>query len=152
MTGAATAALLALVAGVGIALQALVNLELRQRLGQPALAALVSFLVGSAVLAVLALATFRGQPRVELAAVRGAPWWSWVGGAFGAYFVWSAIVATQRLGPMMFFALVVAGQLVASTVIEHHGWLGAARQEFTPMRAVGVALLLAGLFVLRWRP
>ena len=152
MTGATTAILLALVGGVGIALQALVNLELRQRLGHPALAALVSFLVGTAVLAVLALATLRGQPRVDLAAVRGAPWWAWVGGAFGAYFVWVAIVATQRLGPVMFFALVVAGQLVASTVIEHHGWLGAARQSFTPLRALGVALLMAGLFVLRWRP
>lgn len=152
MTGATTAVLLALVAGLGLALQALVNLELRQRLGQPALAALVSFLVGAAVLGVLVLASLRGQPRVELSAVRGAPWWAWIGGAFGAYFVWSAIVATQRLGPMLFFALVVAGQLVASTVIEHYGWLGAARQAFTPMRAVGVALLLAGLFVLRWRP
>lgn len=142
-------ATLAFLAGLGIALQTSVNLELRQRLGQPVLAALVSFLVGTLALAVLWVATARGAGRPLAANVAGAPWWAWIGGLFGAYFIFSAIIATQRLGPALFFGLVVAGQLVASAVIEHFGWFGVPRHPFSLLRAGGAVLLMAGLALMR---
>ena len=141
--------MLAFLAGLGIALQTSVNLELRNRLGQPVLAALVSFLVGTLALTALWLVTARGAARPLAASATGAPWWAWIGGLFGAYFIWSAIVATQRLGPALFFGLVVTGQLVASAVIEHFGWFGIARQPMTLVRAGGALLLLGGLALMR---
>ena len=142
-------ATLAFLAGLGIALQTSVNLELRQRLGQPVLAALVSFLVGTLALAALWVATARGAARPLGAGAAGAPWWAWIGGLFGAYFIWSAIVATQRLGPALFFGLVVAGQLAASVTIEHFGWFGIPRQPMSLVRAAGALLLLGGLALMR---
>jgi transporter family-2 protein len=142
---------LAFAAGFGVALQASVNLELRQRLGQPVLAALISFLVGTLALAALYLATARGAGRPLGGSVAGAPWWAWVGGLFGAYFVWSAIVATQRIGPALFFGLVVTGQLVASTLIEHFGWFGMPRHPLSLARAAGALLLLGGLALMRMK-
>lgn len=145
------AAILAFLAGLGVALQASLNLELRQRLGQPVLAALVSFLVGTSALAVLYLVTARAAGRPIAGGAAGAPWWAWLGGLCGAYFVWSAIIVTQRLGPALFFGLVVAGQLVASAVIEHFGWFGVARHPFSLLRAGGAVLLMAGLALMRAR-
>jgi transporter family-2 protein len=145
------AAILAFVAGIGIALQASVNLELRVRLGQPVLAALISFVVGTAALGVLYLATARGAARPLALSAAGAPWWAWIGGLFGAYFVWSAIIATQRLGPALFFGIVVTGQLVASTIVEHFGWLGVARQPISLVRVGGALLLLGGLALMRMK-
>ena len=140
---------LAFLAGLGVALQASVNLELRMRLGQPVLAALISFMVGTAALALLWVATSRGAARPLGLSAANAPWWAWIGGLFGAYFVWSAIIATQRLGPALFFGLVVAGQLVASTVIEHFGWFGVPRHPISLVRVGGAVLLMAGLALMR---
>lgn len=143
---------LAFLAGLGVALQASVNLELRQRLGQPVLAALVSFVVGTSALALLWLVTARGGGgRTFATTAAGVPWWAWTGGLFGAYFVWSAIIATQRLGPALFFGLVVAGQLAASTVIEHFGWFGVERHPISLVRVGGVVLLMAGLGLMRMK-
>ena len=144
------ATILAFLAGLGVALQASVNLELRQRLGHPVLAALISFVVGTSALALLYVVTARGGGGRTLAAsAAGVPWWAWTGGLFGAWFVWSAIIATARLGPALFFGLVVAGQLVASTVIEHFGWFGVARHPISLVRVGGVLLLMAGLGLMR---
>src|SRR5690349_6099966 len=145
------ATLLAFAAGLGLALQASVNLELRMRLGQPVLAALVSFVVGTVALAVLWLVTARGVMRPAGMSLSGAPWWIWIGGLLGAYYIWGAIIATQRLGPALFFGLVVAGQLMASTVIEHYGWLGVARHPISPARIGGALLLLGGLALMRMK-
>ena len=145
------ATLLAFVAGLGIALQASVNLELRNRLGNPVLAALVSFLVGTVALTVLWFATARGVARPLGTTVAGAPWWIWIGGVLGAYFIWSAIIATQRLGPALFFGLVVAGQLVASTIIEHYGWFGVPRHPVSLPRIGGALLLMGGLALMRMK-
>jgi transporter family-2 protein len=142
---------LAFLAGLGIALQASVNLELRNRLGNPVLAALVSFLGGTLALAVLWLATARGAARPIGTTVAGAPWWIWIGGLLGAYFIWSAIIATQRLGPALFFGLVVAGQLVASTIIEHYGWFGVPRHPVSLPRIGGALLLMGGLALMRMK-
>jgi bacterial/archaeal transporter family-2 protein len=143
------ATLLALLAGLGIAVQTSVNLELRQRLGQPVLAALVSFVVGTLALGLLWLVTVRGAGRPLVGGAAGAPWWAWLGGLCGAYFVWSAIFATARLGPALFLGLVVAGQLVTSATIEHFGWFGVARHPISLVRVGGVLLLMAGLALMR---
>ena len=150
MTLSALPITLAFAAGLGIALQTVVNLELRNRLGHPVLAALVSFLVGTVALAALFLAT-RGAARPTGATVAGAPWWAWIGGLFGAYFIWTAIVATQRIGPALFFGLVVAGQLVASAVIEHFGWFGIPRHPLSLARIGGALLLIGGLALMRMK-
>ena len=149
---ATLAVTLAFLAGLGIALQTVVNLELRQRLGQPVLAALVSFLVGTLALAALYLATSRGVARpLGVAGAAAVPWWAWIGGLFGAYFIWTAIVATGRIGPALFFGLVVTGQLVASAVIEHFGWFGITRQPLSLPRVGGALLLLGGLALMRMK-
>jgi transporter family-2 protein len=115
----------AVLAGGGLAVQSAVNAQLRTWLSHPVLAALVSFVVGTAALAVAALASGATRPRPDVVhVVLAAPWWVWLGGVLGAYFVLTAVVLTPRLGPALYFGLLVAGQLLTSLLLEHFGAIG----------------------------
>jgi transporter family-2 protein len=133
---------LTLLVGALLALQAGVNTQLRVALGDPGLAALVSFLVGTLVLALLALAQRPGLP--DAATLARVPWWAWGGGALGAIYVATVTIIAPRLGAASLTILVVAGQLAMSLVLDHFGLVGFARRPLDPGRAAGVALVLAG--------
>ena len=139
--------LFALVAGAMIPFQAGVNVELAGWLGSPARAAFVSFLVGTVALFFLALAVTRGLPSGER--IGAAPWWAWIGGFLGAFYVFGSIVTAPRLGAVTLFAAVLAGQALASLLIDHFGWVGFPEHTIGPGRLLGVALLAAGVMLVR---
>ncbi len=130
-----------------IPFQAGVNVELARWIGGPSRAALVSFAVGTVVLVLLALVATRGLPNVGRAAE--APWWVWVGGILGAFYVFGSIVSAPRLGAVTLIAAVFAGQAIASLVIDHFGWVGFPEHAASPARLGGVLLLAVGLALVR---
>jgi bacterial/archaeal transporter family-2 protein len=139
--------LLALALGVLLPVQAGVNAQLRTVLGAPLAAALVSFLVGTAALGVGAAV---GRVPVPLGgAIAGSQWWHWVGGLIGAVYVAGAIVLAPRLGAATLIAAVVAGQMLASLVLDHFGWVGFEVHEVTPVRLAGAALIIAGVVLVQ---
>jgi transporter family-2 protein len=44
----------------------------------------------------------------------------------------------------------LAGQFVASLIIDHYGHLGLAIQSVTPGKIVGVLLMVGGVACVRW--
>jgi bacterial/archaeal transporter family-2 protein len=137
---------LAFTVGVLLILQVGINATLRQALGTPVAAALVSFLVGSLALALFLLVTRAPWPgRTQLWA---APWWAWLGGLLGAFYVLSTIIVGPRLGAAAMLALIVLGQLCASLLVDHYGWLGFPRHALTPLRLAGAALLFGGVLLI----
>ena len=139
--------LFAVVSGAGVAAQAVINSRLRFLLGTPVWAAATQFIVGLAVLAILAAAT--RQPLPSGAAIARTPWWMWTGGLFGAAFIFMSVVATPRLGAALMLAASIVGQLGAALIIDHYGFFGAEVIQITAMRVVGVALLVAGVVLIR---
>lgn len=137
---------LALLAGVAIAAQAGVNATLGRSLRDPGLAALVSFAVGTAALALFVLAR---RPILPDEALASAPWWAWVGGLLGAFFVTLSVVIAPRLGAATALSLVVAAQLATALVLDHFGWLGFDERVVSWPRVVGVAMLVAGAALVR---
>lgn len=135
------------VAGAAIAAQAGINANLARALGSPVLAALASFVIGTLLLALLAVAMRTPLPAAEV--VRAAPWWVWTGGLLGAFFIFTAVVAAPRVGAASFLALVIAGQLSASLVLDHFGLLGFAERAATPLRILGAGLLAIGALMVR---
>jgi transporter family-2 protein len=139
-------ALVAFAAGVVLIVQVGVNTTLRNALGAPVVAALVSFLIGSAGLTVFLVVTRTPWPvRAQWTAV---PWWAWFGGLLGAYYVVSTIVAGQRLGAATLLALIVLGQLITSLLVDHFGWLGFPQHSVTPLRLLGALLLFGGVLLI----
>jgi transporter family-2 protein len=141
--------LLAFVTGAGIAAQFVINSRLRVLLGGPVWAAVVQFVVGLLLLLVAALVT--RQPAPLTAGLTRAPWWVWTGGAIGATFIFMSIALTPLLGTTLTLATLIVGQLLASLVVDHYGLFGGTVVRLTPTRVMGVALLLLGVTLIRWK-
>jgi transporter family-2 protein len=60
-----------------------------------------------------------------------------------------SVVLVSRLGAALLLASIVVGQLVASLLIDHYGWLGAPVHRISPARLIGAALLVAGVALIR---
>jgi transporter family-2 protein len=137
--------LFAIVAGSFLPLQAAVNAKLAEYVGGPVRASAVSFTVGAICLAIVVVLFYRsGGHRAA-----HAPWWAWIGGALGAVFVTSSVVVPVRIGAAAFFGIVVAAQLVTSVLIDQFGWLSFAQRQLSPLRLVGVGLLISGAVLVR---
>ena len=139
--------LFAVVAGAGVAIQAAINSRLRFILGAPVWAASTQFVIGLVALAVVALASRQPMPSADTLA--RTPWWMWTGGLFGAAFIFMTVVATPRLGAALMLGGVIVGQLAAALVIDHYGLFGAEVIPVSVMRLAGVALLVAGVVLIR---
>ncbi|MBS0379273.1 MAG: DMT family transporter [Proteobacteria bacterium] len=137
---------LGLAVGMGLIVQVGMNSTLRSHLGSPIVAALVSFLVGSAALAAYVILLRTPLPaRAQVALV---PAWAWLGGLLGAFYVASSVIVGPRLGAATLLALVVLGQLVTSLLVDHYGWLGFPPHPLSLARVAGGILLFAGVLLI----
>ena len=137
----------ALVAGMMAPLQAALNGKMGRAIGDPIYAALISFGVGTLGLLVYAAVTQIDFTRIQQAA--GAHWTVWSAGLLGAFYVTAVIILTPRLGATLTFGLVVAGQLGMALLMDHFGFLEIPMQPFTWQRLAGVALITAGVLLIR---
>jgi bacterial/archaeal transporter family-2 protein len=137
----------ALVAGAMLPFQAGVNAQLAQLVGSPVRAALVSFAVGTVALLALTLAFYRGWSGGDR--IGDAPWWIWIGGLLGAFYVAGSIVTAPRLGAVTLVALLLAGQAAASLVVDHFGWVGFPEHPASAGRVAGLVLLGLGVALVR---
>src|SRR5690242_5846259 len=132
----------AVLAGVVLAVQAGVNVQLRNALRDPITSSLVSFLVGTAGLALYACVARAQWPSGS--SLGQVPAWQWAGGLLGAVYVVSTILVGPPLGAATLLSLVVAGQMIAAMVLDHFGWLGFAQHSVNLWRVLGAGLLIAG--------
>jgi transporter family-2 protein len=134
-----------LTAGVGIliALQAPINAGLAKETGGLP-SALISFLVGTLLLAVLvALSGKTGG----LGSTFDVSWVYLTGGLLGAAYVFTVLVTVSEIGAGGVAAATVTGQLTASVIIDRLGILGLEQTSFSATRIAGVVLLLAGTYL-----
>jgi transporter family-2 protein len=134
-------------AGAALTTQFAVNAQLRTVVGGPVVAAAISFFIGTLALVAAALVVGRQVP--EMSVVTSSPWWVWIGGLLGAAFVLASIILTPRLGAATTIGLFLAGQMIASIIIDHFGLLRVAVHEATIPRIVGLMLVLLGVFLVQ---
>jgi bacterial/archaeal transporter family-2 protein len=138
---------LALAAGAVLPIQGAINAQLRQDLDAPVATGAFSFLVATAaMLAVLAALPHRRSTPTTL---RRLPWWGWLGGLCGATYVTSVFVLIPEIGTAATIALTVAGQQLASVLVDRHGLLRLPRRPIPRARIVGVTALLAGVALIQ---
>jgi transporter family-2 protein len=142
--------LAAAVVGMVVPLQAGVNSQLGRALGHPMWAVLASLLVSFAV-TVPTLAALR-LPAPNLAGAAAQPVWVWLGGVLGAFFLAASVLLAPRLGAARFVASVVAGQMLASLVLDRFALAGYPARPITPWRLLGAALVVAGVIAMQMAP
>ena len=140
---------LALIAGALLPLQALVNGRLGEQVGAPVWGATLQNVVGvAAMLAVIAVLRAPAPAGAQLAA---APLWSWAGGLLGATYVLIALLATPKLGATPAMVAIIAGQLVASVLLDQFGVLQ-PRHPIDGRTVAGLMILGVGAWVILTRP
>ncbi len=141
--------LIPLLVGMGVVVQSGANTQLRHILGNPFVAGLISFSVGT-----LALLLINAVMRSDFSVLSGeyirqTQWWMWLGGLMGAFFITSVIFIAPMIGPTRLFGLIIASQLVFSAIVDHYGWMGFQQQPVDFKKVAGVVLLIAGAFLVQ---
>ena len=138
--------LMAIALGAVLPMQATINARLAKTAGSPVMAAFISFAVGT--LALLIFLIIAGQFQLRFIS-SSSPWWIWTGGLLGTFFVPGIIIVLPRLGVVLSFSLVLAGQMFAAILFDQFGWLGMAVREISPGRIIGSILLIIGVILIR---
>lgn len=138
---------LALLAGVATAYQPGINARFGDHAGARVWGSVANFGVGLLTIGLVTAFMRPGAP--STAGLSEGPWWMWTGGLCGAFFVTLALVLVPRIGAGAYMSAMIAGQLVASVIIDHGGHMGLAVREVTPGRIVGVVLVIAGMAAIK---
>jgi bacterial/archaeal transporter family-2 protein len=135
------------VAGGLLPTQAGINAQLARNLGNPLLAASVSFAIGAIALILYTVVFHISLP--PLGQIKQIPWYLWVGGILGTIYLTTTIVLAPLLGAATMIGLVVAGQMLASIVLDNFSLVGFPVHPLSFWRAIGAILLIVGVALIQ---
>jgi transporter family-2 protein len=129
-----------LIAGALIAAQPPANAQLSNHVGSLG-AAFVSLIISTLIVGVLLIVTGSYS---ELDGIGGMQWQNTIGGIAGAAIVAVSIVTVKELGAGGVAAATVCTQLIFSVVLDRVGAFDLETIGLTPLRVIGIVLLIAG--------
>ncbi|MGM0578875.1 MAG: DMT family transporter [Myxococcota bacterium] len=139
-------AVLALVIGMSVALQGVVNSRLRAEWD------LSSAILLNAVIVMLLSGTVwlvAGMPIPSREAIAQTPPATLFGGVMGAVIIYFGAIVFGRLPASVALGLILLGQFGTGLVVDATGWLGMPRVAVTPTRLAGLAFIGLGVFLMR---
>src|ERR1700733_5071592 len=95
---------MALILGAILPIQAAINARLSKTGNNPVLAAFVSFAVGT--IALFIYLVLRKQFGMAALFQNPNPWWMWIGGLLGTFFVAGIVILLPKLGVALAFSLI----------------------------------------------
>ncbi|MFS0788207.1 DMT family transporter [Shouchella sp. 1P09AA] len=133
--------LLGLIAGISLSIEAALGGALGQNIGKLESTYYI-FIVGALSLFIGVLFFGKGN----LGAMFDVPKWNLTGGILGATYLSLLIISVSLVGVGLSITVVIIGQLVASVIIDHFGWLGSKQIKIDKNRLFAVGLLVLALF------
>lgn len=131
-----------IVGGVAIGLQVPLASLLNQRMG--VLESIFVIHIGGAIGVGLPLLVLGGG---KLGLWPVVPWYALAAGLLGIAVIGAQVFMVPRIGVAGAVVLIVAGQFLTATVIDHFGWLGVGAQPISLQRLAGIALVFAGVWI-----
>lgn len=138
--------MIALLSGAFLPIQAALNTKLGKSLENPIYASMISFIVGAISVATYILIT---KQQVVLSGLRTAPYYVFIAGVLGAFYVTAIVLAFPKIGPALTFGLVVAGQMLISILLDHFNILVAQQHPINMWRLLGITLIVIGVIIIR---
>jgi bacterial/archaeal transporter family-2 protein len=142
------AIVIAALAGAGIAMQSGTNAVLGRYLGHPMWASFWQFAAGTVLMVAIMLVLRVPMPAFAATAAT-APWWVWIGFITGSVFVVAGLSLAPVIGVGGFIAALVAGQMMASLILDHYGLVGLAVRPLTALRALGGLMIIGGVVLIQ---
>jgi transporter family-2 protein len=143
--------LFALISGAALTTQIGINGKLLSTMESPVLTSFISFLVGTIALAVIYIVAvcYGLQPVPAFNTITQTNLWMWLGGLLGAFYIFTTILCSPKIGFANMFSLVVAGQIILAIIFDHFGVLGNPIHTLSPFRAFGVGLLIVSVYLIQ---
>ena len=142
MTALLLALAIALIGGLAIGLQSPLVSLMSERIGGLE-SAFVVHLGGALIASVPLLVMGRGH----FSNIREVPSYALLSGGLGLILIVAISYSIPRIGLANTVAPLIVAQLVAATVIDHFGLLGLEVRLLNPVRAMGIGLLFAGVWL-----
>lgn len=134
--------LIGLAGGVAVGLQSPMASMITQRLGTFESVFIIH--IGGAIIALIPLLIYGGG---KLSQWRSVPWYALGAGVFGLVVIAAISYMIPRVGVAASITTIVAGQLLVSVVLDHYGLLGTSIRTLDVTRALGMAVLLVGVWL-----
>lgn len=139
--------LIAFLGGVATCVQVPLNALLAKGLQSAIWGAMISFFVG--FLGLIGYAVWIQDIKPNFANLSTVPWWGWLGGLLGAFFVTGSIIAAPRIGATLFIGLIIFGQMIAALLVDHYGFAGFNVATINVGRIAGVLLVIVGVLLIK---
>jgi bacterial/archaeal transporter family-2 protein len=133
--------LIGVMGGVAIGVQSPLASMISQRLG--VLESVFIVHLGGALVALVPLLIFGSKFNQW----RSLPWYTLVAGAFGLVVIFAMSYMIPRIGVAPALIILLAGQLLMGSVMDHFGWLGAVQRPIELSRVLGLSVVLAGVWL-----
>ncbi len=135
------AMLVALVAGLTMALQGALNSILGKVVGLLE-ATFIVHVIGTltVVLGLFVLGLGKG----DLLKLPEAPWYTLAGGILGVAIVYGVVFSIPKLGVAIATTAIIVGQVSTALAIDHFGLFGLEKIPFSWIKGAGILLLAAG--------
>lgn len=137
-------AAISLAAGIGIPIMAALNAGLGARIASPWAAAVVLFLV--ALLSSTIILAWTGIPK---APTQMPPVQYMAAGILTAFYILTVTAIMPRFGVSNVIFFVLLGQIFSAALIDHFGLFDAEPLAVSPLRMLGILLMIAGIFLAR---
>jgi transporter family-2 protein len=102
----------------------------------------VFWLIGAAGAAVIGLTGWKSGALAPLSQVHPV---LLTAGLLGASLVFAIAWLIPQVGAAAVMITLLAGQVIGGLLMSHYGWLGSPVEPVTPMRLLGVAVMIAGV-------
>lgn len=133
--------LIALIAGVSMALQGSLNTALGKIIGLLE-ATFVVHLIGIAALVALLFVFRLGHG--NLGRFGAAPWYTYLGGILGVVIIYAVVASISKLGVAVTTTAIIVGQVSTALLIDHFGLFGLREIPFTWWKLLGVLFMATG--------
>ena len=136
--------LFGILAGNVLPTQTSINACLRQRVNNPLLVTLVSY-IATILTFTAGLLLTEGRLHFPLQRLIGEPFWVWLPGFLGVIFLAGNILLFPKLGGVKTVICTATGQVLMGLLVDHFALFGAAARAATLPRIAGAMLALCGV-------
>ena len=137
----------AIVAGAAMSFQGVMNTRLSDTIGMYESNV---FVQGTAfVLGVVAMLLLGKGDILQIVAVENKLYL--LGGVLGLVITITVMMAIGNLSPTYAISTILISQLLVAAIIDAFGWLGSEKVPFTWNKYAGIALMIAGVVLFKWR-
>jgi len=141
-----TGILFSILAGICMSFQGVFNTRLTEKIGSWETNVVVQ--ASGLLLTILILLIFGNGHFKEIKNVNKI---YLLGGILGVIIIFSVVEGISKMGPTYSIATILVAQLTAAAIIDAFGLFGAERLTFTLSKIIGVAVMIIGIVIFKWK-